>query len=92
VRGLERPDLYVLARFLDILYENGQPMKKTNLQMRTGLNYARFTEYFEWMISHGFVQRRDGDEGEFYSLSPQGIDAYHRLVAWIRETMKGMRI
>ena len=89
---LERPDLYVLARFLDILYESGQPMKKTNLQMRTGLNYARFSEYFEWMTSHGFLLRRDEDGSELYSLSPQGLDAYHRLVAWIRETMKGMRI
>jgi predicted transcriptional regulator len=92
VRGLERPDLYVLARFLDILYENGQPMKKTNLQMRTGLNYARFTEYFDWLISHGFVQRRDEEGMEMYALSPQGVDAYNRLVAWIRDTMKGMRI
>jgi predicted transcriptional regulator len=89
---LERPDLYVLARFLDILYESGQPMKKTNLQMRTGLNYSRFSEYFEWMTSHGFVQKKEEDGTELYSLSPQGLDAYHRLVAWIRETMKGMRI
>jgi len=44
------------------------------------------------MISHGFVQRKDEEEAELYSLSPQGLDAYHRLVAWIRETMKGMRI
>ncbi len=92
MRALERPDLYVLARFLDILYENGQPMKKTNLQMRTGLNYARFMEYFEWLLSHGFLQKKEEEGTEVYSLSPQGLDAYHRLVAWIRETMKGMRI
>jgi predicted transcriptional regulator len=89
---LERPDLYVLARFLDILYENGGPMKKTNLQMRVGLNYPRFMEYFEWLLTHRFVQRRDEDNAELYSLSPEGLDAYHRLVTWIRETMKGMRI
>ena len=92
MKGLERPDLYVLARFLDILYENGQPMKKTNLQMRTGLNYVRFTEYFDWLISHGFLKRQEEEGAEVYSLSPQGLDAYHRLVAWIRETMQGMRI
>ena len=92
MKNLERPDLYVLARFLDILYESGQPMKKTNLQMRTGLNYVRFSEYFDWMISHGFLQKKVEDDVEVYSLSPQGLDAYHRLVAWIRETMKGMRI
>ncbi len=89
---MERPDLYVLARFLDILYDNGQPMKKTNLQMRVGLNYPRFMEYLEWVISHGFVQQRNEEGTDLYSLSPQGLDAYHRLVAWIRETMKGMRL
>jgi predicted transcriptional regulator len=90
---LERPDLYVLARFLDAMHSNGQPMKKTNLQMRVGLNYPRFIEYLDWLVSHGLVQQsKDEDGAEVYSLSQQGLDAYHRLVAWIRETMKGMRI
>ncbi len=89
---MERPDLYVLARFLDTLYSNGQAMKKTNLQMRVGLNYPRFMEYLEWMVSHGLLQRKDEDGAELYSLSQQGLDAHHRLVAWIRDTMKGMRI
>jgi len=89
---LERPDLYVLARFLDTLYESGEPMKKTNIQMRVGLNYPRFTEYFEWMAAHGFMQKGDEDGAEVYSLSPQGVEAYHRLVSWIRDTMKGMKI
>ena len=89
---MERPDLYVLARFLDTLYSNGQPMKKTNLQMRVGLNYPRFIEYLEWMVSHGFVQKREEEGIDLLSLSPQGLDAHHRLVDWIRDTMKGMRI
>ena len=89
---MERPDLYVLARFLDVLYENGGPMKKTNLQMRVGLNYPRFMDYFGWLNSHGFLQSKVEEGAELYSLSPQGLDAYHRLVSWIRETMKGMRI
>lgn len=91
--AVERPDLYVLARFLDKLYDNHLPMKKTNLQMRVGLNYPRFMEYLEWMVSHGFVQQQTDENGtEVYSLSMQGVDAHRRLVAWIRETMKGMRI
>jgi predicted transcriptional regulator len=89
---LERPDLYVLARFLDTLYENGAPMKKTNLQMRVGLNYPRFMEYFEWVNAHGFLQKSEDEGSDLYALSPQGLDAYHRLVTWIRETMRGMRI
>ncbi len=67
-------------------------MKKTNLQNRVGLNYPRFIEYLDWMIAHGFVEQQIEESTELYSLSPQGIDAHRRLVAWIRETMKGMRI
>jgi predicted transcriptional regulator len=89
---LERPDLYVLARFLDVLFDNAQPMKKTNLQMRVGLNYPRFVEYLGWMVSHGFVRQTVEEGTELYSLSQQGVDAHHRLVDWIRDTMKGMRI
>ena len=89
---LERPDLYVLARFLDALHSDGQPMKKTNLQMKVGLNYPRFIEYLEWMVSHGLVLQQDDGGAELYALSKEGLDAYHRLVAWIRETMKGMKI
>jgi predicted transcriptional regulator len=90
---MERPDLYVLARFLDTLHSSGQPMKKTNLQTSVGLNYPRFMDYVQWLVSHGLVQQvKAEDGGDLYSLSPQGLDAYHRLVAWIRETMKGMRI
>ncbi len=92
ILGLERPDLYVLARFLDILYLNRR-LKKTNLQMRVGLNYPRFKEYLDWMTSHGLVEQSVDEDGtELYGLSMQGVDAHRRLVAWIRETMKGMRI
>ena len=67
-------------------------MKKTNIQMLLGLNYPRFIEYLEWAASHGLVQQKVEDGTELYGLTSQGLDAYHRLVAWIRETMKGMRI
>lgn len=61
--------------------------------MRLGLNYPRFIEYLQWMISHGLVQQQaDQDGTEIYQLTPQGYDAHRRLVSWIRETMKGMRI
>ena len=90
---MDKPDLYVVARFLDILYEQGTPMKRTNIQMRLGVNYPRFTEYLEWLQSKGFVARSAGsDVGEVYSLTGKGNDAYHRIVDWIRETMEGIRL
>jgi predicted transcriptional regulator len=91
---LEKPDLYVVARFLDILYEQGSPMKKTNIQMRLGTNYPRFAEYLEWLISKGFVMRHEEmiENSEAYRLSENGVEAYHRIVDWIRETMEGIRL
>jgi len=89
---MEKPDLYVLARFLDTLYKNGQPMKKTNIQMRMGLNYSRFSEYLDWLLAHGLVFKDDTGDVELYGLSPRGLDSYHRLVDWIRDTMHDMKI
>jgi predicted transcriptional regulator len=90
---LEKPDLYVVARFLDILYANGNPMRKTNLQMLVGLNYPRFMEYLEWLLQHGLVTIVKDEEGfERVSLSLKGVESYHRLVEWIRDLMKNIRI
>jgi predicted transcriptional regulator len=91
---LDKPDLYVVARFLDILYEAGSPMKKTNIQMRLGVNYPRFTEYLEWLLSKGLVGK-DGSQVEgadAYRLTDKGNETYHRIVDWIRETMEGIRL
>jgi predicted transcriptional regulator len=89
---LQRPDLYVVARFLDVMYKSDRPMKKTNIQMQVGLNYSRFSGYLEWMVANGMVQRVDEEGVELYGLSPKGLDSYHQLVDWIRETMRGMRL
>lgn len=91
---MEKPDLYVVARFLDILYSSDAPMKRTNIQMRLGLNYPRFTEYLEWLLAHQLVAKAvDGDdEAEKFALTPKGADSYHRLVDWIKELMQGIKI
>ncbi len=90
---MERPDVYIVGRFLDILYENGSPMKKTNIQMSLRLTYPRFKEYLQWMLEHQLVseiQDRD-DQSERITLTPNGIDSYHRLVDWINDTIGGIK-
>ena len=90
---LEKPDLYVVARFLDIMHKNGSGMKKTNIQMLLGLNYPRFMEYLEWLLRHDLVAETvDEDKAERIVLTPKGIDSYHRLVDWIKETLDGVKI
>jgi predicted transcriptional regulator len=91
---LEKPDLYVVARFLDIMYRNGSGMKKTNIQMLLGVNYPRFIEYLEWMQNHGLVAESvdEEDRTERIILTPKGIDSYHRLVDWIKDTLEGVKL
>jgi predicted transcriptional regulator len=90
---LEKPDLYVVARFLDIMYRNGSGMKKTNIQMLLGVNYPRFMEYLDWLLKHDLVAEKvDEDKTERIILTAKGIDSYHRLVDWIKETLDGVKL
>jgi len=90
---LDKPDLYVVARFLDIMYRNGPAMKKTNIQMLLGVNYPRFMEYLEWLLKHGLASETiDEEKNERIVLTPKGIDSYHRLVDWIKDTLEGVKI
>lgn len=90
---VDKPDLYIIARCLDVLYWKGETMKKTNLQMIVGLNYPRFIEYLNWLEEHGLVvmiTKLDGNEE--VALTKKGVDSYRRLVDWIKETMQGVKI
>jgi len=90
---LLKPDLYVVARFLDTLWWDASGMKKTQLQMSVGLNYQTFLKYLEWLEQHGLVKIIVGNEGnERIVLSEKGMDAHKRLVEWIKETMKNLKL
>jgi predicted transcriptional regulator len=90
---LEKPDLYVVARFLDIMFRNGSVMKKTNIQMLLGLNYGRFMEYLEWLLEHQLVaETLDEEKAKRIALTPKGIDAYNTVVEWIKDMLGGVKI
>ena len=90
---MEKPDLYVVARFLDIMYRNGPALKKTNIQMLLGLNYGRFIEYLDWLLKRQLVaETTDEEEGERIMLTSKGIDAYNTVVDWIKEMLDGVKI
>ena len=81
---IKRPDLYVLARFLERLWTSGNPMKKTRLQMAVGLNYGTFKKYLSWMKDRGLVTITiDEDGSEQVQLTSKGFDSYERIVTWI---------
>jgi len=90
---LRKPDLYVVARFLDVLWWNRVGMKKTPLQMSVRLNYPTFLKYLKWLQKHQLVKVvTDNDGNDKITLSDKGMEAHRRLVEWIKETMKDLKI
>jgi predicted transcriptional regulator len=50
-------------------------------------------EYLEWLLKRDLVTASLDEEGtERIKLTPKGIDSYHRLVDWIKETLDGVKI
>jgi predicted transcriptional regulator len=83
-----RPDLYVVARFLEKLLAKGGSRRKTELQMAVGLNYNVYTKYLEWLESKDLVHTREDDERlKLVSITPKGLETYKKLVTWIEEVI-----
>jgi predicted transcriptional regulator len=77
----KKPDLYVVARFLEKLWMAGQPIKKSRLQMSVGLNYGTFMRYLGWMSSRGLVTISGGIVGsDQVSLTVKGIESHKMIV------------
>lgn len=87
---MEKPDLYVVARFLERLSEAETPPRKTDLQLQVRVNYSIFQRYLAWLAAKGFLLvGPDADGAERIHLTPKGRAAYGTLVAWIRENFGG---
>ena len=85
---MDKPDLYVVARFLERLHDAEAPPRKTDLQLQVRVNYTIFQRYLAWLEARGFVRVAPGADGaERVHLTPKGRDAYRTLVAWIREAL-----
>jgi len=85
---LERPDLYVVARFLERLWRDERPHRKTDLQMAVRLNYNVYKKYLDWMLEKGLIQvSTEKDGGERIAITPKGLSTYKTLVEWIKETV-----
>lgn len=83
--AMDRPDLYVVARILERLWDEGAPMLRTRLQLASKVNYDVFTRYLEWMLSKGLVEFRPMGEREGVGITAKGEEAYRKLVQWIND-------
>lgn len=83
-----RPDLYVVARFLEKLIVSGGSRRKTYLQMTVRLNFNVYTKYLEWLERKDLVHTHEEDErSKYVSVTPKGLETYQTLVEWIKEVI-----
>lgn len=88
MRDAWRPDLYVVARFLEALYGSGRTYTRRQLQMAVRLNHDLFTRYLAFLVARGLIHLvTDGDGRETVRVTPKGREAYHRFVGWVRELL-----
>jgi predicted transcriptional regulator len=81
-----RPDLYVVARFLDRLDDPGVVWTRSSLQTGVRLNYDQFRRYLDFLQRRGWVAigKADGRSPRI-TLTASGRDAWTRLLAWIED-------
>ena len=91
--ALERPDLYVVARFLEALWREEGRRKRTELQAAVRLNYDVYRKYLAWLVDKDLVRVAPDAEGvDQVAITPRGLEAYHQLVAWIKDTVGTERL
>lgn len=87
-----RPDLYVVARFLDRLAATSDPFTHARLQAAVRLNYDLYRSYLSLLVTRGYVRVETGKEGtERVAATAEGRAAHARLVAWIRDAFGDVR-
>ncbi|MFP3303602.1 MAG: winged helix-turn-helix domain-containing protein [Caldivirga sp.] len=86
--GSFKPNLYVLARIIKTLMDNGS-MKRTNLAQASGLSYDKLQRYLNWMSERGLITI-DGDG--YVRLTKEGAKAYDELVQWIIRYVGSLRL
>lgn len=88
--GMDRPDLYVVARILDRLWQSQEPMLRTHLQLAANVNYDIFARYLDWMRDRNLVDLEDSADGHVrVRLTPGGREAFRKIGQWINEVVRG---
>lgn len=71
-----------MARFLERLWRDQRPHRRTDLQLAVRLNYNVYKKYLDWMEEKGLVT-----VGETVAITVKGVATYDSLVTWIKETV-----
>lgn len=82
-----RPDLYVVARFLDRLCQPDAAYNKARLQLAVRLNYDLFRSYLLWLHEKGFAETQTVLGHDMVVATAKGREAHQRLVGWIKQVL-----
>ncbi len=83
-----KPDLYVVARFLDRLGETPAGVPRTRLQAAVRLNYDLYRSYLTLLVEKRYVTVNE----DRIQLTQEGRHAKDRLVGWIRDAFGDMHL
>lgn len=84
-----RPDLHVVARFLDCMCRPGEgAFTRSRLQRAVRLNYDLFRRYLELVVERGLVAADDQDP-ETFRVTEDGRRVHRELVAWLHDLFGG---
>jgi predicted transcriptional regulator len=80
-----RPNLYVVARFLDCLARPDTELTRSQLQAAVGVNYDVFRRYLAFLSEKGYVTVvAKGEAPEVVLLTVAGRRVREELLGWIR--------
>ena len=77
-------DFHVIARILDVLDHNG-PMKRTNVQMLSRINYNTFIKYLDLMARSGMIEVKEHSDGSVLVISNKGKIVHAKLTSLMQD-------
>lgn len=86
---MRKPDLYVMARFLDVLWAQPNGRSKSDLQRAARVNYDIFRDYLDILTERGLAVRQGKGRSEKVFLTEAGQEARRRLLRWVEDVLGG---
>lgn len=86
---MRKPDLYVIARFLDALDAQPDGRSKSDLQRAARVNYDIFRSYLDVLTERGLAERRGTGRKESIHITDDGQEARRRLLRWVNDVLGG---
>jgi predicted transcriptional regulator len=86
---MDRPDIYVLARFLEALWLKGKGcMLRTELQMAVRLNYNLYVKYLDFIVDKGLANEMEINGKKIIKITQKGVDTYITLVRLLKQIIE----